>query len=760
MCHADLVGSVAEGIAVVRWTARAVSVLMAGVAGLLVTALTLGALGPSLAREAGSAVTVRLDLPSAADLSQLEQRSVVLAPDGTPMATFHAGINRHTTALEDLPDHVWQAVLAAEDRRFFEHGGYDVEAIARAALANARAGTVVQGGSTLTQQLAKTVVGDDRTLRRKLAELRQALALERDLTKEELLATYLDLVYLGSGAYGVGAAAEEYFAVSAEELTVEQSALLAGIIRSPSALDPRVAPEAALERRNVVLASMAEQGWLTDAEAAALREEPLGVSETRSEALADPHVIESVRRELTCDPEATGGQRWPTCDAGLARAGGPDSSARLDRLYTGGLEVTTTVDPALQATANDLIRERFPEPGGVTAAIVALDPRDGRVLVAASGRGFDEDEQHLPLQGRRQPGSAFKPLVMAAALEEGVAPGTRLEGDSGTTFGEDELDPDETWRTVGVRNFGDRDHDDPTMHEALTDSVNTAFADLILQVGAGEVREVAERLGVDEGAFVGAAGPEANPSMALGGLATGTTPLELATALGAITQGGAVATPHLVAEVADAEGRVRYAADHALVPVLDDEVADDVTGALLAAVERGTGTAAQLPGWDVAGKTGTTQEQRDVWFVGATPTLVTAVWIGHPSESVTLTSATSSGTAAPLWRDFMEQALEGEDPQRFDGISSEGPEPEPREREERRSPLDLPPRRAEEPAPLPVADDEDTEDAPSAGDEQGDDAADASDDAPGDGGDDGAPRDEDAGDDASGATGGAADPDP
>lgn len=661
-----------------RWCTRAAGLVVLGVVGLLVVTLTLTAVGLPAARSVSDAVAVDLDVPAVEELAELEQRSAVVAPDGTPLSTFHAGINRHRASLDELPDHVSQAVLAAEDRRFREHGGYDPEAIARAALANVRAGTVVQGGSTITQQLAKAMVGDERTLQRKIVELRQALALEDAFTKDELLDQYLDHVYLGAGAYGVGAGAEEYFAVAADELEPGQSALLAGIIRSPTNLNPREAPEAALRRRNEVLATMAEEGWLTAEELAELRARPLDLAQGSSDDVVDPHLIEAVRRELTCDPTAEAGQRWPTCSSALARVGGATSTDRFTSLYTGGLTVTTTVEPNLQALANELIREQLPEPDGVTAALVAVDPRDGRVLAAASGRDFDDDELHLPLQGRRQPGSAFKPFVMAAALEGGVDPATRLEGRSGATFGEDVLDDDEAWRTTGVRNFGGRSHPDPTMHQAMEDSVNTAFADLILEVGPAETREVAERLGVAESAFTGSAGPEDNPSMALGGLPRGTTPLELATAVGAITQGGALVAPHLVGEVADAEGVVRHTAPTTPNQVLDTDTAQAVTGALLGVVERGTGTAAQLPGWDVAGKTGTTQEQRDVWFVGATPTLSVAVWIGHPTESVTLTGISSSGTAAPLWRDFVAEALADQEPQRFAGVSSQGPEPEPR----------------------------------------------------------------------------------
>jgi penicillin-binding protein 1A len=360
----------------------------------------------------------------------------------------------------------------------------------------------------------------------------------------------------------------------------------------------------------------------------------------------EPYIVEAVKQEFFNNP-----------------AFGDTKAERIDRLFTGGLTITTTIDPELQDTAERLVRQHFPNRDGVTAAIATVDPRDGRVLAAAFGREFDREQFNLALQGRRQPGSAFKPFVMTAALERGLPPDLPVEGRNRTRMGHDVLEDDETWVTKGVRNYADRSYSGLDMTEALQRSVNTAFAQLGLLVGIDRVQDVTDRLGISERAYQNRNGRVlSNPSISLGGLERGVSPLEMASAYGVFAAGGERVQPHVIAEVKDRHGEVIYEADHAAEEAVEPAIAAEMREAMRGVVTGGTGTAAAIEGWPVAGKTGTTQRNRDVWFVGYTPVLSTAVWVGHPSEDVQLRGMSSSGTAAPLWADFMRRALRDREP--------------------------------------------------------------------------------------------------
>lgn len=648
------------------WSARAAGLLAAGVFGVALFLVVLEAAITPIVRSASGSMSVDLVLPEPDALGSLAERSQVVGPDGVPLATLHGEVNRDHIAFDEVPERVWRAVLAAEDRQFFQHDGYDPEGISRALVSNVQAGEITQGGSTITQQLAKAAVGDEQTLDRKIAELFQAMALERAYDKEELLEHYLNQVYFGAGAYGIAAAAEEFFASEVGELRVEQAALLAAQIRSPARMDPRDNPDVALQRRNAVLAGMVEEGWLDDERAAQLHQLPLGVVGERENAAREPYIVEAVKQEFFSNP-----------------AFGDTRGERIDRLFTGGLRITTTIEPDLQDAAERIVRQHFPQRDGVTAAIASVDPGNGRVLAAAFGRDFDREQFNLALQGRRQPGSAFKPFVMTAALEQGLPTDLPVEGTNRTTMGHAVLEPDEHWVTEGVRNYGNASYSNLTMQRALRRSVNTAFAELALLLGIDTVQDLTDRLGIDERAYVGATGePQRNPSIALGGLARGVTPLEMASAFGVYANDGIRVQPHVIQRVEDRTGEVIYEADSDGERAIDSAVAGQMVDALRGVVTGGTGTAADLPGWPVAGKTGTTQRNRDVWFVGFTPVMSTAVWVGHPDEDVTLPGYSSSGTAAPLWRAFMSEALRGVEPTDYPEPSSEVVNPDqPRDTE-------------------------------------------------------------------------------
>lgn len=614
--------------------------------------------------------------PADVEFGALDQRSVVLAADGSVLAHLGQPESRDPVALEDVSEHMINAVITAEDRRFFEHGGYDTAGILRAAIRNVRAGEIAQGGSSITQQLAKmNFVGGEQTIERKAKELTTAVALEKRYSKEELLERYLNQVYFGAQAYGIAAAAEEFFRVTPAELTVEQAALLAGVIRAPSALDPRSNPEGALQRRNQVLSGMADEGYISEEEAARLSQKPLAVADPRPRGPSGrvPYIVEYVERVLRQDSRL-----------------GATEQERETLLLTGGLEITTTIDPGVQELAQEVIANRTAELEGPAAAIASVEPGTGRIIALHGGSDFAQTQFDLATQGRRQPGSAFKPFVLAAALEQGVPLSQPLEGNSPAYF------PDVrgwTREDGGVRNFGDRDYGTVDLREALVRSVNTAFAELVLLTGHENVIALTERLGIDrEAAYAEGDGP----AIALGGLGRGVTPLEMAAAYATFAAGGRYADPWIVQRVVDREGAVLFEAEPEATTALPPEVNAAMVDVMRDVVERGTGTGAQIPGWEIAGKTGTTQNSADAWFVGYAPVLSTAVWLGHPEGQVPMDGLTGGSIPAGIWHDFMSVVLGNIDPVPFpevdfsslDGKRRERPdvEAEDDDREKRAAP--------------------------------------------------------------------------
>lgn len=340
---------------------------------------------------------------AAKGLPDLDQRSAVLAADGSTLAVLHDGINRQVLALDQIPELLRQAVVAAEDERFWGHHGYDGEAMARALVANVRAGEVTQGGSTISQQVAKqNFSGGEQSIFRKAKELLYAVALEERLSKEQLLERYLNQVYFGSQAYGVAAAAEEFFGVDVKYLALEQAALLAGLIRAPTALDPRTDTASATIRRNQVLAAMISLRAISPDSAAEAAAKPVEVLPARSAEVAEPFVVEAVKREFLANP-----------------AFGRTEAERRQLLLAGGLEIRTTVDPRLQGAARRALGSVSDRLG---SALVALDPRSGAILAVHNGGEAAFSQFDVATQGRRPPGSTFKPLAAAAALEAGMPP--------------------------------------------------------------------------------------------------------------------------------------------------------------------------------------------------------------------------------------------------------------------------------------------------------------------------------------------------
>lgn len=574
-------------------------------------------------------------------LPALGQASVVIGSNGEALTAMPGGPHRREVSLEEVPDFLVRTVVAVEDDRFWEHEGWDGVGIARAVFANASAGEVEQGGSTISQQLAKqNFTGSERTVVRKAKELLYAVALEQRYTKRQLLERYLNEVYLGSGAYGMAAAAEEYFGVSLAELGKAQAALLAGLVPSPAALDPRRNPDGALDRRDVVLGIAAERGVLGRDEARRLQETPLDLVPSRVRVTA-PLVAAAVVRDLLAEP-----------------ALGADRDQRAARIATGGLRIETSIDSRFQAAAADAVRDGLERWPGLSGALAAVDPHTGevRAMVSVTPPGLEGFD--LATQGRRQPGSTFKPLAAVAALEAGLDPRRKLEGDGPAEF---EYQPGQRWT---VENYAERDHGPVTLSEALRSSVNTAFAEIAVDVGTTAIVDVAERVGIDVDAAMG--GPQQRgPSIALGALSRGVSPLEMASAYGFLATGGEHAEAHIVTRVVAPDGRVLVERQGDPRPSVDPAVTGAVRGMLQAVVDDGTGRAADVDGWRPAGKTGTSQNNADAWFVGTIPTLSAATWLGHPDAAQPVPGLTGGSAAAPIWQDFVSAAIAGADPVPF-----------------------------------------------------------------------------------------------
>ena len=516
--------------------------------------------------------------------------------------------------LADLPPYVPKAFLAAEDRRFYRHGPVDWTGVARALIANSRAGTVVQGGSTLTQQLAKSLfLKPDQTLKRKVQEAALAYRLGAIMSRDQILELYLSRVFFGASAYGVEAASQTYFGKPARELTLAEAALLAALPKAPSRLSPVRDMPAALARSRLVLDRMAQEGWITaDDERRAVAAPPALAAENPEDAalgyVLDLAQAEAVRRA-----------------AGQA----PD------------LVVTLTIDRALQTSATQIVRRVIEARGRATgagqAALVALGPEgDVRALVGGVDHGFSRFDRAV--QAQRQPGSAFKPFVYAAALEAGIRP-TDTRTDAPIRLG--------PW---SPENYGGGYRGVITIEDALVHSVNTIAVRLTKEVGPDKVADVAQRFGL--------ASIPADPglSVALGSYETNL--LELTSGYQVFQQDGRRLEPYLVSRIATSSGQVLYEARTAPPrQVYDPARAGTMVRMMKAVIERGTGTHAAI-GRPAAGKTGTSQTWRDAWFVGFTPDWVCGVWVGNDDDRP-MNKVTGGELPAEIWRRFMLVAHDG-----------------------------------------------------------------------------------------------------
>lgn len=616
--------------------------------GLLLILFILG----SLSFTFGLVTSIASEVPSL-DPSRLQQREVdgyVYDSKGQRvLAVLRGSQSRILVSSNEIAPLMKQAIVAIEDKRFYEHRGVDVHGIMRAVWQDLRNKRVVEGGSTITQQFVKnTYVKSQRSISRKLKEAALAWQLEQRWSKDRILTAYLNTIYFGNGAYGVQQAALTYFhhPADAEHLGLAEAALLAGIPSDPARYDPVTNPKTARERRDVVLRQMLDQGDITygdyaNATRARLpRPDDVRLSDTEGPA---PYFTNYVKQQLI-DRYGSG------------------------RVFGGGLRVKTTIDLNIQRFARQAITKWLTNPNGPSAALVAVDPRDGSVLAMIGGNNYRKSQFNLAVQGERQPGSSFKPFVLATALRDGISP------DSEFVSGPVEIPlGDKVWP---VHNYENSDLGRISLATATEFSDNTVYAQLTQLVGPGAIVRTAKRLGITS---------PLKSYFAIGLGAEAVNPLEMARAFSAFAyrgrriDGAAFGNrPRAISTVKNESGRI---VDNNLPvgrPVLTENTAALLTSLLQSVVTGGTGRQAQLSdGRPVAGKTGTTENYGDAWFVGYTPQLVTAVWVGYPNSLRPMLTeyhgdAVAGGTfPALIWKSFMERALSyrGNQPQDFPSVS-------------------------------------------------------------------------------------------
>ncbi len=563
-------------------------------------------------------------LPDFEDAVVPDRRPVVmlLAANGAPVHRF-GDLMSEAVSLDELPPHLIQAVLATEDRRFYWHPGIDPIGIARAMVANIRAGRFVQGGSTITQQLAKNLfLSPERTLRRKAQEALLAFWLEFRFTKDEILGAYLNRVYMGAGTYGVDAAAWTYFGVPATDISLEQSAMLAGLLKAPSRYAPSRAPELAEERADLVLAAMVEEGYIEAGDVERVRDLPPLPRRRPSEGNGGRYFADWVAERMS-------------------------DFVGFDQ---GDLVVRTTLHPDLQRSAERIVANYLDREGGPSgagqAALIALSP-GGEIRAMVGGRSYGTSQFNRAVQALRQPGSAFKPVIYLAGLEQGLRPDMQI------------LDAPIEIAGYSPRNFDDTYRGYITALDALANSVNSASVRVLDEAGVDNAIDVARRLGIT-------ADLRRDLTLALG--SSEVTLIELTAAYGALLRDGRPLWPYGIAAIESVEQAstlyVRQG-DGAAETIRPWHVWE-LNRMLEHVMLYGTGRGAQLDR-PAAGKTGTSQDYRDAWFVGFTADLVVGVWVGN-DDGTPMQGVSGSGLPARIWRDFMLSAHRGLPPRPLPGV--------------------------------------------------------------------------------------------
>jgi penicillin-binding protein 1A len=523
--------------------------------------------------------------------------------------------------VQDIPPHMVNAVLAIEDRRFYSHPGIDPIGIARAIVRNTIGGGVRQGGSTITQQLAKNLfLSHERTYKRKIQEALLALWLEHQLTKDEILSAYLNRVYLGSGTYGIDAAAKLYFNKSATDVTLLEAATLAGLLKAPSRYSPHNNPDLAYDRAKVVLGAMQDAGYITE------EEEQNARTITITENLTTPALKNQARYF-----------------ADWIISGLDELIGSIDE----NIIVETSLNAELQTLAENTLAatiDAAQETSAVSQGAILIMRPDGAVVTMVGGKNYAGSQFNRAIQAKRQPGSAFKPIVYLTALEQGWKPDSIVLDD---IFTEQESDYQPT-------NFKDEYYGEVTLTYALTYSMNTAAVRLMRDIGPKTVINTARRLGIFSPL-------EPDLSLALGSSAVSLA--ELTTAYASFANGGYAVYPYAITKITDEDGELYYVRSRRTQTrrVIDRDNAETITEMLQNVVANGTGRAAQIPGTDAAGKTGTSQDFRDAWFIGYTDSLVAGVWMGN-DDNAPMNHVTGGSLPARTWSTIMTGSTDNFDP--------------------------------------------------------------------------------------------------
>ncbi len=572
---------------------------------------------------AGLVAWYAYDLPDVEKLQTTARRPAIVLTDrrGNTIATF-GDLYGSAVRLKDLPKYLPQAVVATEDKRFYSHFGVDLQGLARAVWVNVREGRIREGASTISQQLAKNLfLSPARTLRRKVQETLLALWLERKFTKDQILTIYLNRVYLGAGTYGVDAAARRYFGKPARQVNLYEAAMLAGLLKAPSRYNPGSSPKLARKRTKLVLARMVEAGFISGKRAAL--------------AIKQPHKLAA---------GLTGAGRYYFADWVLARANDFIGDTNRD------IVIVTTLNSRMQDIGEEQLGRYLQRFGGKLkvgqGALLALSP-GGAVRAMIGGRDYRKSKFNRATQAKRQPGSAFKPFVFLAAIEAGIKPSDRFL-DAPIRIGR--------WRP---RNYSNRYYGRVTLRESLTRSLNSVAVRVSERVGRNKVIRVARRLGIKSKL-------SPRPSIALG--AGEVTMLEITGAYATFANKGMGVRPYGILEIRERSGRVLYRRrGSGLGRVIAQRYVADMNDVLRSVIVRGTGKNAKI-GRPAAGKTGTSQDFRDAWFIGYTPDLVVGVWVGNDSAKP-MKGVTGGSLPSWIWKGFMLRALKGVPPKRLPGVA-------------------------------------------------------------------------------------------
>ena len=546
----------------------------------------------------------------------------IKAEDGSVLQMLGPA-TRERLSLEDIPEELIEAFIASEDQHFYEHDGIDYQAIARAFYANFTAGEVVEGGSTITQQLARIVFLDQaRTVERKLREALLAQKIERELSKDTVLERYLNLVYLGSGAYGVADAAWIFFSKPVNELTLAEMAMIAGMPPAPSVYSPLVDLATAEQRKEIVLLRMQEAGFITRAEMEQAIAEPITLNPSLPRNLYSevPYFTSYVQQQLP-------------------------NLVSSEELELGGLTVETTLNLEWQRRAQETIQNAIEEYGPgqnfTQAALVSIDPRTGEIRAMVGGNDFLDSQFNRATQALRQPGSTFKVFIYTTAIAAGFSPNKTYVD---ARFVVDGYEP---------QNYGRNHRGTVSIRDALIASINVVAVKALIDVGFDPVIDMAYRMGIQS---------ELAPTYSLALGASEVNLLELTSAYGTLANRGNHVEVHSITRILNRYGEVIYEADYEPERAVDEDTAAIMTWMLQGVVQSGTGGRARLPDREVAGKTGTSEERRDLWFIGYIPQLVTGIWLGNDDNRPTWGA---SSTAARTWNDFMSQLIEEIPPEEF-----------------------------------------------------------------------------------------------